>query len=58
MMESFYTSTMYQVKELPEGGVSMEIMCKIQFIKDASMKSILVNGAVGEIKKIVPDIIK
>lgn len=57
MMESFYTSTMYVVKEDGE-NVSIEVLCKVEFKKDATMKSILANGVDGEIKALVPEILK
>ena len=38
--------------------MKIEIWCKIWFKKDATMKSILENGAIGEIKNIVPEMMK
>ena len=56
-MASIVTVTLYHFKE--EGsGVMAQISQKYEIMKETRMKSILISGAEGESKVIVPDMLK
>lgn len=46
MMESIVTHNLYKVKQT-QGQVSVDIYCKVVFVKEPRMKSMILNGALA-----------
>lgn len=56
MMESIVTHNLYKVKQT-QGQVSVDIYCKVVFVKEPRMKSMILNGALAQLKNVVPAIL-